>query len=151
MTMTRRTFGLGASAVLAGPIAAPFIRSAGAAEPAIRIGMVNSMSGGLAAYAQEGQPAFEYIIKKINAEGGIKSKGGARIELVLADDTSQPARTAAEARRLITEEKVQPDRHHSQRTDAGADAGGRRSQDSDAVGLGRWVAVELYVHAGIPV
>lgn len=107
MTMTRRTFGLGASAVLAGPIAAPFIRGAGAAEPAIRIGMVNSMSGGLAAYAQEGQPAFEYIIKKINAEGGIKSKGGARIELVLADDTSQPARTAAEARRLITEEKVQ--------------------------------------------
>jgi ABC-type branched-subunit amino acid transport system substrate-binding protein len=65
------------------------------------------MSGGLAAYAQEGQPAFEHIIKKINAEGGIKSKGGAKIELVLADDTSQPARTAAEARRLITEEKVQ--------------------------------------------
>jgi ABC-type branched-subunit amino acid transport system substrate-binding protein len=107
MTMTRRTFGLGASVVLAGPVAAPFVRRAGAAEPAIRIGMVNSMSGGLAAYAQEGQPAFEYIIKKINAEGGIKSKGGAKIELVLADDTSQPARTAAEARRLITEEKVQ--------------------------------------------
>ena len=65
------------------------------------------MSGSLAAYAQEGQPAFEYVIKKINAEGGIKSKGGATIELLLADDTSQPARTAAEARRLITEEKVQ--------------------------------------------
>jgi hypothetical protein len=65
------------------------------------------MSGSLAAYAQEGQPALEYIVKKINAEGGIKSKDGAKIELVLADDTSQPARTAAEARRLITEEKVQ--------------------------------------------
>lgn len=106
MTITRRTFGLGASALLAGPIAAPFIRRASAADT-IRIGVVNSMSGGLAAYAQEGQPAFEYIIKKINAEGGIKSKGGAKIELVLADDTSQPARTAAEARRLITEEKIQ--------------------------------------------
>ena len=93
--------------MLLGPIAAPFIRRAGAAGPTIRIGVVNSMSGGLAAYAQEGQPAFEHIIKKINAEGGIKSKGGAKIELVLADDTSQPARTAAEARRLITEEKVQ--------------------------------------------
>jgi len=106
MAITRRTFGIGASALLAGPIAAPFIRKAGAAEPAIRIGVVNSMSGGLAAYAQEGQPAFEYVIKKINAEGGIKSKGGAKIELVMADDTSQPARTAAEARRLITEEKI---------------------------------------------
>ncbi len=107
MTVTRRTFGLGASATLLAPIAAPFIRRANAAGSTIRIGVVNSMSGGLAAYAQEGQPAFEYIIKKINAEGGIKSKGGAKIELVQADDTSQPARTATEARRLITEEKVQ--------------------------------------------
>jgi branched-chain amino acid transport system substrate-binding protein len=107
MGINRRTFGIGASGLLVGQIAAPFVRRAGAAEPAIRIGVVNSMSGGLAAYAQEGQPALEYVIKKINAEGGIKSKGGAKIELVLADDTSQPARTAAEARRLITEEKVQ--------------------------------------------
>ena len=32
--------------------------------------------------------------------------GGAKIELVLADDASQPARTAAEARRLASEENV---------------------------------------------
>lgn len=107
MTVTRRTFGLGASAALLGSVAAPFIRSTQAAGSTIRIGVVNSLSGGLAAYAQEGQPALEYMIKKINDEGGIKSKGGAKIELVQADDTSQPARTATEARRLITEEKVQ--------------------------------------------
>ncbi|HWV97847.1 MAG TPA: ABC transporter substrate-binding protein [Xanthobacteraceae bacterium] len=106
MALTRREFAVGASGVLFGSVAAPFVRRAGAADSTIRIGVVNSMSGGLAAYAQEGQPAFEYIIKKINAEGGIKSKGGAKIELVQADDTSQPARTATEARRLITEEKV---------------------------------------------
>ena len=107
MTLTRRKFGIGASGLVLGSIAAPFLQRAGAAGPAIRVGVVNSMSGSLAAYAQEGQPALEYIVKKINAEGGIKSKDGAKIELVLADDTSQPARTAAEARRLITEEKVQ--------------------------------------------
>jgi branched-chain amino acid transport system substrate-binding protein len=107
MTITRRTFGIGASGLLLESAAAPFMRKSAAAASAIRIGVVNSMSGGLAAYAQEGQPAFEYIIKKINAEGGIKNRGGARIELVLADDTSQPARTATEARRLIAEEKVQ--------------------------------------------
>jgi ABC-type branched-subunit amino acid transport system substrate-binding protein len=107
MTITRREFAVGASGVLLGSVAAPFVRRAGAADSTIRIGVINSMSGGLAAYAQEGQPAFEYIIKKINAEGGIKSKGGAKIELIQADDTSQPARTATEARRLITEEKVQ--------------------------------------------
>ncbi|QWG19873.1 ABC transporter substrate-binding protein [Bradyrhizobium sediminis] len=106
MTVTRRTFGIAAAGILLGPIAAPYIRKASAAGSTIRIGVVNSMSGGLAAYAQEGQPAFEYVIKKINDAGGIKSKGGAKIELIQADDTSQPARTAAEARRLITEEKV---------------------------------------------
>jgi branched-chain amino acid transport system substrate-binding protein len=107
MVITRRTFGIGASGLLLAPIAAPFVRRAGAAGPTIRIGVINSMSGALAAYAQEGQPAFEYVINKINAEGGIRSKGGAKIELVMADDTSQPARTAAEARRLVTEENVQ--------------------------------------------
>jgi branched-chain amino acid transport system substrate-binding protein len=107
MTLTRRTFGIGASGLVLGSIASPFVHRAGGAGATIRIGVVNSMSGSLAAYAQEGQPAFDYIVNKINAEGGIKSKGGAKIELVLADDTSQPARTAAEARRLITEEKVQ--------------------------------------------
>ncbi len=107
MAVTRRKFGIAGSGMIVGSLAAPFISRVSAAEPVIRVGVVNSMSGPLAAYAQEGQPAFEYVIKKINAEGGIKSKGGAKIELVLADDTSQPARTAAEARRLITEEKVQ--------------------------------------------
>jgi branched-chain amino acid transport system substrate-binding protein len=107
MDITRRSFGLGASGLLLTPIAAPFVSKAFGAEPPIRIGVINSMSGGLAAYAQEGQPAFEYIVKKINDEGGIKSKGGAKVELVLADDTSQPSRTASEARRLIAEEKVQ--------------------------------------------
>jgi branched-chain amino acid transport system substrate-binding protein len=103
--ITRRQFAAGAG-FAAGMIAAPFVPNARAQPAPIRIGVINSMSGGYAAYAQEGHPAFEYIINKINAGGGIKSFGGARIELVLADDTSQPARTAAEARRLITDERV---------------------------------------------
>ena len=72
----------------------------------IRIGVIQPMSGNFAPYAQESEPAFEYIVNKINAEGGIKSMGGAKIELLLADDASQGARTATEARRLATEENV---------------------------------------------
>ena len=105
MAITRRTFGIAASSLALGSVASPFVRRASAADT-IKIGVVNSLSGGLAAYALEGKPAFDYLIKKINAEGGIKSKGGAKIELIEADDTSQPARAAIEARRLITEEKV---------------------------------------------
>src|ERR1019366_1152911 len=66
MTFTRRTFGIGVSGLALGSVAAPFVGRAGAAGPAIRVGVVNSMSGSLAAYAQEGQPALEYIINKIN-------------------------------------------------------------------------------------
>ncbi|MBB1091605.1 ABC transporter substrate-binding protein [Rhodopseudomonas palustris] len=106
MSITRRSFGIGATGLMLGTVAAPWVRKAGAAPAPIRIGVINSMSGGLSAYAQEGQPAFEYMIKKINESGGIKSKDGAKIQLIQADDTSQPARTATEARRLITEEKV---------------------------------------------
>lgn len=106
MSITRRTFGIGTSSLVLGTAAASWSRRASAEAAPIRVGVINSMSGGLSAYAQEGQPALEYMIKKINDAGGIKSKGGAKIQLIQADDTSQPARTATEARRLITEEKV---------------------------------------------
>ena len=77
------------------------------AEPkTIKIGVIQPMSGSLSAYAQEGEPVFEYMIKKINDHGGIKSMGGARIELIVGDDASQPSRTAAEARRLASQHGV---------------------------------------------
>lgn len=101
--ISRRVFTAGG---LTAAMAAPFIRPSYAAGGTVRIGLIQSMSGSLAPYSQEGQPALEYITKKINDAGGIKSLDGAKIEFVLADDASQPARTAAEARRLVTEEKV---------------------------------------------
>jgi branched-chain amino acid transport system substrate-binding protein len=104
--LTRRKFGLGTLGLAGASVAAPFVHGAAAQTKSVRIGMIQPMSGSYAAYAQEGQPAFQYVIDKINAAGGVKSLGGAKIEVLLADDTSQPARTAAEARRLITEEKV---------------------------------------------
>jgi branched-chain amino acid transport system substrate-binding protein len=100
--VSRRHFTLGTLAA----VAMPHIRPSYAAGGTVRVGLIQSMSGALSAYAQEGQPAIEYLVKKINDGGGIKSMGGAKIELILADDTSQPARTAAEARRLATEENV---------------------------------------------
>lgn len=101
--ISRRQFTIGG---LTAAVAAPFVRPSYAAGGTVRIGLIQSMSGSLAPYSQEGQPALDYITKKINDAGGIKSLGGAKIEYVMADDASQPARTAAEARRLVTEEKV---------------------------------------------
>lgn len=75
-------------------------------DKTIRIGNIQSVSGQFAPYGEEMKPVVDYLIKKINDEGGIKSMGGAKLEVVSADDASQPARTVAEVRRLITEEKV---------------------------------------------
>ncbi len=95
-------------ALLFGIIAAVVIgvASVEAGEKVVRVGLIQPLSGNLSPYWQEGQPAFDYIINKINAEGGIKSLGGAKIDVVLADDASQGPRTASEARRLITRENV---------------------------------------------
>ncbi|WP_163484695.1 ABC transporter substrate-binding protein, partial [Escherichia coli] len=74
--------------------------------PAVRIGLIQPMSGPLSAYGQETQPVVEMIAGNINAAGGIRSLGGARLEIVLADNSGSPARAANEARRLVTQEKV---------------------------------------------
>lgn len=81
-------------------------RRARAEDKVVRIGVVQPMSGHQAAYGQQGQAALNLVVDQINASGGIKSLGGARIELILADDGSQPSRTASEVRRLVTENNV---------------------------------------------
>jgi ABC-type branched-subunit amino acid transport system substrate-binding protein len=72
----------------------------------IRVGNLQSLSGAYAAYGEEMKPVVDYLVNKINDEGGIRSMGGAKLEVISADDASQPSRSAAEARRLIAEEKV---------------------------------------------
>ncbi|TQF27603.1 hypothetical protein UNPF46_30250 [Bradyrhizobium sp. UNPF46] len=99
--ISRRTFLAGTGALAVGG------RSARAqSERAVRVGMILPISGNLAQYAANMFPPFRYVIDRINAEGGIKSMGGAKIELVVADNASGSAGTASEARRLITQEKV---------------------------------------------
>jgi branched-chain amino acid transport system substrate-binding protein len=100
-SISRRTFLAGTSALAVG------VRAARAqSERIVRVGMILPISGNLAQYAANMFPPFRYVVDKINAEGGIKSMGGARIELIVADNASGSAGTASEARRLITQEKV---------------------------------------------
>ena len=100
-TVSRRSFVIGAGAVGLG---LGKVRAQSAKT--IRVGMLLPISGNLAQYAANMFPPFKFIVDKINAEGGIKSMNGARIELVVADNASGSAGTASEARRLVTQEKV---------------------------------------------
>ncbi len=97
--VTRRMVMAGAAAGLAAP-------AVHAQARVVKVGVVNPVSGRNAAFSQEVLPALLFMFDKINAEGGIKSLGGARIEAVAADDASQAGRAATEVRRLITQEKV---------------------------------------------
>ncbi|WP_431854246.1 ABC transporter substrate-binding protein [Azospirillum sp.] len=77
-----------------------------AAEP-VRIGYLIPLSGTAAAsIGQEMSRATHLAIKHINAEGGIKSMGGAKIALVEVDTRGDPKVGITEAERLITVEKV---------------------------------------------
>jgi branched-chain amino acid transport system substrate-binding protein len=76
-----------------------------AAPPPIKLGLVGAMSGGRAAYGTALYGA-EAMIRHINETGGIKSMGGAKIDIVWGDSASNEATFASEVERLITKEKV---------------------------------------------
>ena len=72
----------------------------------VKIGNIIPLSGPSATLGQQGKAAREMAVEEINAAGGIKSLGGAKLELVFADSESKPEKGVAEAERLINTEKV---------------------------------------------
>ncbi|CAN5289208.1 ABC transporter substrate-binding protein [soil metagenome] len=74
-------------------------------EP-IKVGVLASRSGVYSAYGLGAEAGIKLVVDDINANGGIESLGGAKIELVVADTASDPATAASEARRLIDQENV---------------------------------------------
>jgi len=72
----------------------------------VKIGNIIPLSGPSATVGQQGKAAREMAIEEINAAGGIKSLGGAKLELVFADSESKPEKGVSEAERLINTEKV---------------------------------------------
>ncbi len=79
---------------------------AGGGEKVVKVGVVLPLSGKLAETGADLKRGLEFAVEQINSQGGIKSLGGAKIELVFGDSAGKPETGAAEAERLITEEKV---------------------------------------------
>lgn len=94
---TRRSF-LAGSAALGASAAAPV--AARAAQPVVRLGYVDSLSG---PFAVGGIPQLNGA--RLALEDANK-RGRVRYELVVADDTTKPAVASTEARRLVENEKV---------------------------------------------
>jgi branched-chain amino acid transport system substrate-binding protein len=75
-------------------------------EP-IRIGVLFPLTGEAAPMGEEHVKGIQVYADIVNnVWGGIPTLGGAKIELVIADTTSDPKVATSEAERLITKEKV---------------------------------------------
>ena len=69
----------------------------------IKIGSLHPLSGGLALEGQEMRDGVKLAIEQRNASGGIKSLGGAKIELVDADHEGSPEKGVSEVQKLDRE------------------------------------------------
>lgn len=92
---------LATAATGAAAIAMPSLARAQA--PAIKVGILQPVTGALAYDGQQGQIGAEAAIKAINDAGGIKALGGAKLEMVFGDARSTPEGGTAEVERMQAE------------------------------------------------
>lgn len=76
------------------------------AQTVVKVGNILPLSGPSASVGQQNKYAQDMAIEEINAAGGIKSLGGAKLTMVYADSESKPEKGVAEAERFINTEKV---------------------------------------------
>src|SRR5471030_2184683 len=93
-----QTSALTAAAAASGTIATPSILHAQGG--AVKIGLLQPVSGALAYSGQQGRLGASIAVEEINAAGGLKGMGGAKIEPVLGDAQSTPDGGSAEVEKM---------------------------------------------------
>jgi branched-chain amino acid transport system substrate-binding protein len=103
-TLTRR------QAMAVGTVAAvqaPFvIRSGFAQSTTVNIGVIQPLSGTNAQFGINCRNGIEFVADAINATGGIKALGGAKINLVVSDATSNPSTASTVAEQMINQNEL---------------------------------------------
>src|SRR5437870_1841059 len=98
--LTRRTFlktAVAGAAVVATPV------TLRAQAKTFKIGAVHPVTGPLAEPGQACRLGAQMAVEAVNAAGGIKSKGGVKLELMLGDTGSKPENGRVEAERVATQ------------------------------------------------
>ena len=72
----------------------------------VNIAYFGTISGGMSEVGVMGRDAAIMAVEHINADGGIKALGGAKLNLIIADTTSDPARGVAVVQRILGTNKV---------------------------------------------
>ncbi|CAO3453545.1 ABC transporter, substrate-binding protein (cluster 4, leucine/isoleucine/valine/benzoate) [Azospirillum argentinense] len=100
--ISRRTvLKAGAAAAAFATVGAPSILRA--QTPAVKIGILQPVTGALAHDGDLGRLGAEMAINEINVAGGIKALGGAKIEMVFGDARSTPEAGTQEVERMQAE------------------------------------------------
>jgi branched-chain amino acid transport system substrate-binding protein len=99
-TLSRRRM-LATGAAAGAAVAAPGLLRAQPA--AIKLGILQPVTGALAQDGQQGRIGAEAALKAINDAGGIKSLGGAKLEMVFGDARSTPEGGTQEVERMQAE------------------------------------------------
>ena len=102
MPFSRRRFlattALGAAAAASGSLAMPsLLRAQGAG---VKLGLLHPVTGALSYSGQQGRIGATMAVDEINAAGGIKALGGAKIEPILGDAQSTPDGGTAEVEKM---------------------------------------------------
>jgi len=93
---------LGLATIAASPSLAQRKYDPGANDSEIKIGNIMPYSGPISSYSVIGKTETAYF-EKINAEGGIN---GRKIKFISYDDSSNPAKTVEQARKLVEGDEV---------------------------------------------
>ncbi|WP_054695033.1 amino acid ABC transporter substrate-binding protein [Desulfosarcina cetonica] len=97
--MTWITLFLALSLVTAGAV--------GAEAPVFKIGVITSLSGGLATGGNVTKQGYEMWAKRVNDAGGIEINGKQYpVKLIYGDAQSEPSQAASAAERLAAQEKI---------------------------------------------
>jgi branched-chain amino acid transport system substrate-binding protein len=97
--VTRRGFLRGMAAASTAVLGVPTLLRA---QPrTVKIGMVSPVTGPMADVGQDSRLGAQMAVEAVNAAGGIKSLGGARLELLQADSETKADVARTEADRLI--------------------------------------------------
>jgi branched-chain amino acid transport system substrate-binding protein len=97
-TVTRRRFLQSTAVGAAGLLAAPAVLHAQGA--AVKVGILHPVSGALSYSGQQGRIGAVMAVDEINAAGGIKALGGAKIDAMLGDAQSTPDGGNAEVEKM---------------------------------------------------
>jgi len=98
--LTRRRF---LTTAAAGTAVAGFPLPLRAQPTRFKIGAVHPVTGPLAEPGQACRLGAQMAVDAVNAAGGIKSKGGLELELVLGDTQTKPENGRVEAERVVTQ------------------------------------------------